>query len=498
MPAFAEWAPDVVPWNNDVAAEASGVLPVEGGYAPFPQPDNSASAATDSPSATTYIRGAFAARSATDTIKIFAFSATKTWEGGAAGAAWTDRTNASSHTLATDEYWSAVQYGTNVIFANSGDNVMVIAAAGGGAATDLGGSPPNSRFPAVIGDYVFLGNTANSVREIKNSGLNDSTTWTLGTKSSSAQTFQDGGAVQGIVGFEQGGFIFQSDTVRRLDIVTDARIFVPHRIDYAYGTTSPYSIVTRGSDVFYYSPSGFVRLGFDGSFEQIGKGKVDGWFRDNSSVSVRPKAIVGALDPVSQRVFWLYATASDASGAILHGLIVYDIDRKKWTHADCALTYIFRALTPGATLSALAVLYSTLTAMVTAGTTFGSDVWKGGAPGIAAFGIDNKLGFFTGTPMAASVQTSTFEPVPGMRGYVRGFRLIGDAVNATGRIGGMERPQSAIAWNPYAPVNGQGRIPTRISNRWAQIQVDIPAGEMWSGLAGVEFDQDDVTPDGKR
>ncbi len=497
MPNFAEWAPDVVPWNNDVAAEALGVLPVDGGYAPFPQPDTSASLATDSPSATTYIRGAFAARSVTDTIKIFAFSASKTWEGGAAGAAWTDRTNASSHTLATDEYWSAVQYGTNVIFANSGDNVMVIAAAGGGAATDLGGSPPNSRFPAVIGDYVFLGSTSNSVREIKNSGLNDSTTWTLGTKSSSAQTFQDGGAVQGIVGFEQGGFVFQSDTVRRLDLVTDARIFVPHKIDYAHGTTSPYSIVSHGNEVFYYSPAGFVRLGFDGSFEQIGKGKVDGWFLENHNVA-RPKAVIGAIDPVTQRIFWLYASASNASSLVLDGLIVYDIDRKRWTHASCALTYIFRALTPGATLSALAALYATLAAMAAAPTTFGADVWRGGAPGIAAFDSANKLGFFTGTPMAASVQTSMFEPVPGMRGYVRGFRLIGDAANAMGRIGGMERPQSAITWNAYAAVNGQGRIPARLSNRWAQIQVDTAVGESWTGLAGVEFDQDDVAPDGKR
>ncbi len=492
MPNFADWQPDVVPWNNDVAAEALGVLPVEGGYAPFPQPDTSASAA-----AATVIQGAFAARSATDTIKIFAFSATKTYEGGAAGAAWTDRTNASSHTLATDEYWSAVQYGTNVIFANSGDNVMVIAAAGGGAATDLGGSPPNSRFPAVIGDYVFLGNTSNSPREIKNSGLNDSTTWTLGTKSSSAQTFQDGGAVQGIVGFEQGGFVLQSDTVRRLDIVTDARIFVPHKIDYAYGTTSPYSIVSRGSEVFYYSPAGFVRLGFDGTFEPIGKGKVDGWFLENHNVT-RPRAIIGALDPVTQRVFWLYASAGNASSTTLDGLIVYDIDRKKWTHATCALTYIFRALTQGATLSALAALYSTLAAMTAAHTMFGADVWRGGAPGLAAFDSANKLGFFTGSPMAASVQTSTFEPVPGMRGYVRGFRLIGDAVNATGRIGGAERPQTAIVFNGPMPVNGQGRVPARISTRWAQIQVDTVAGESWTSLAGIEFDQDDIAPDGKR
>ncbi len=492
MPNFADWAPDVVPWNNDVAAEASGVLPVDGGYAPFPQALSATGAAGS------VIRGAFAARSTTDSVKIFAYSDTKEYEY-TSSTVWTDRTNAGTAPggLAADEYWSSIQYGTNVIFVNAADNVQVIAAAGGGNATDLAGSPPAAKFISIFGDYVFLGNTANGVREIKNSGFNDSTTWTVGTKSSSAQTFVDGGAVQGLVGFEQGGFVFQTETVRRIDIVTDARIFVPHRIDYAHGTSSPYSIVSHGSDVFYYSPQGFVKLGYDGSFTQIGKGKVDGWFRENSNIA-RPKAIIGALDPVSQRVFWLFATASNSSSTTLDGLIVYDIDRDKWTHASCALTYIFRALTPGVTLAGLAALYATLTAMAAAPTTFGSDQWRGGAPGIAAFDSAQKLCFFSGDSMAASVQTSTFEPVPGMRGYVRGFRLIGDAVNATGKIGGAERPQTAIVFNGPAAVNGQGRVPTRISTRWAQIQADIAAGENWTGLAGVEFDQDDVAPDGKR
>lgn len=495
MPAFAEWAPDVAPWNTDVALEASGVVPKEGGYGPLLQPDNTASAA-----AGTVIRGAFAARTASNSTKIFAFSATKAYEADSAGAAFTDRTNASGdYVLPTDEYWSSTQYGTNVVFANTADDVQAIAAAGGGAAADLGGTPPDSRFVAVIGDYLFLGNTANSPREIKNSGLNDATTWTLGTKSSSAQTFQDGGDIQGIVGFEQGGFVFQSEAVRRIDLVTDARIFVPHRIDGAHGTESPNSIVSHGGEVFYRSTTGFVRLGPDGSFTQIGKGKVDGWFRENVNLA-RPKAIIGALDVVSQRIFWLFPTSSNSSSTTLDHLIIYDIDRDKWTHASCALTYLFRAAAPGATLAGVAALYATLAAMKAANTTFGADVWKGGAPGLAAFDSSNKLCFFTGAPMASSVQTSKFEPVPGMRGFVRGYRLIGDAANATGRIAGCERPQDAINLSGAAmqSIDAQGRIPCRQSSRWMQIQIDTPAGTNWSNLVGVEFDPDDVSPDGKR
>ncbi len=492
MQEFGPWEPDRYLVNSASVAEASGVVPKANSYGPLLQP------AAQSIAAGTVIRGAFTARTSTDAIKIYAFSATKAYHYAGISSAWDDYTRLAGgdYTLAADDYWVIKQFGDTLIAVDGtgADAPQFIAVDAGTAFAALAGSPPKSKTVEIIGDYVFLGNTATSARSIKNSGLNDAATWTTYSKGSDTQTFQDGGNVQGIAGYEIGGLVFQTETVRRLSLRTDAAVFETHRIDAARGTASPYSIVKDGSDVYYYTYNGFMRIGGDGSIANIGIDRVNDWFAENQNIS-RPKAIIGALDPLVRRIFWLFATRSNASSTTLDHLIVYDIARDRWTHATTALTYIFTSAAAGVTLSALAALYTTLTAVPYP---FGSDAWRGGAPGIAAFDANKKFCLFTGTPMMASVQTSGFELVPGSRGYINGFRLIGDAVNATAQVGGAERPQSAIVFNGPQLVNAQGRVPARLSARYAQIQVDLAAGEDWNDLQGVDFDQGDIRPDGKR
>ncbi len=494
MPAFAPWEPDGWNLNAEASQEALGVLPKSNSYGPLPQ------AAVGSAAAGTVIRGAFAARTAGNAIAIYAMSATKGYQfGGSVSAAWTDisRLAGGAYGLATDEYWSIKQYGSTLIAANGSDVVQYIDVDSGSNLAALAGSPPNSRYVEVVGDFVQLGATATSRRSVKWSGRNDAATWTAYTKDSDSQVFPDGGDVMGMAGYELGGLVFQTETVRRQVARTDAAIFEFHRIDAARGTPSPYSIVKDGGDVYYYSTNGFMRIGADGSISNIGVNRVNDWFAgaNPDCNKSRFKAIIGALDPLVRRIFWLYPRAGNASSTTLDGLIVYDIERDKWTHASCALTYIFTAYTAGTTLAALAALYSTLSSVPYP---FGSDVWRGGAPGLAAFDANKKMCFFTGTPTAASVQTATFDPIPGGRAFIRGFRLNGDPMNATGKVGGTERPQTAPVFGAAQSINAQGRIPARISTRIAQVQIDVPAGVAWNDLAGIDFEPGDITPDGRR
>ena len=496
MPDFAAWAPDAYPIDTDVSAEASGVLVGPNSYQPFSQP--AVSSLATAAGAAGVIRGAFAARTSDNVIKIYALSATKAYLFTTVGTAWTDVTRAAGdYALESDDYWMIRQYGNLMLATQSANDVQKADVDAGSALIALTGSPPKSKYLEVIGDFVFLGNTATSRRAVKNSGRNDAATWTVGTKDSDGQTFQDGGDVTGMAGYEVGGLVFQSETVRRLSLRTDAAIWEHHRIDAARGTLSPHSIVKDGGDVYYWANTGFMRIGADGSIANIGIDRVNAWFAGANADwnRARPKAIIGALDPIVRRIFWLYPRASNSTSTTLDGMIIYDIDRDRWTHAVVALTYIFTAFTPGLTLAALAALYPTLSAVPYP---FGSDVWKGVAPGLAGFDANNKLVFFSGLPMAASVMTGISQPVSGMRGFVSGFRIIGDAQNATGSIGGAERPQTAVMFNGPSAVNGQGRAMARLSTRYAQIRVDVPAGESWTNLAGVEFDAGDISPDGKR
>ncbi len=488
---FGSWEPDSYLLNANAVAEASGVLPQANSYGPLPQP------AVTSLAAATTIRGAFAARTITNTIAIFALSATKAYKFAGVGSAWTDVTRLANgdYSVATDDYWSLKQYGTNLIAVNNANAVQYIDVdSGNNFAALSAGAPAGSRYVNVVGDFVMLGVTSTSSRQVKWSSRNDATTFTAGQRDSDSQTFPDGGDVMGIAGSEIGGLVFQTETIRRMSVRSDAAIMEFHKIDSARGTRSPYSIVADGNDTYYYSTNGFMKVAADGSSSNIGINRVNDWFRENTNIS-RPKAVIGVLDPTVRRIAFLAPSASNASSTTLDVLVFYDIDRDKWTHATVALTYIFPAATPGVTLTALAALYSTLSAVPYP---LGSDLWKGGAPGLAAFDSANKLCFFTGTPSAASVQTTAFEPIPGARGFVRGFRLLGDAMTATGMVGGTERPQTPVVYNAPQSVNAQGRIPARISTRIAQVQVDIPSGTPWANLQGISFDDGDTAEDGKR
>src|SRR3990167_3734507 len=95
----------------------------------------------------------------------------------------------------------------------------------------------------------------------------------------------------------------------------------------------------------------------------------------------------------------------------------------------------------------------------------------GGTPYLAAFDSAYKMAFFNGTNMAATVQTSEFQAIPGRRAFVSGFRPITDAANVTGRVAGRESPQGAVAWAATASVNKQGLIPTRTSARLHRVEV---------------------------
>jgi hypothetical protein len=130
-----------------------------------------------------------------------------------------------------------------------------------------------------------------------------------------------------------------------------------------------------------------------------------------------------------------------------------------------------------------------------------SDVWKGGAPRMAAFDGTFKMNFFTGTPIAAVLQTGLFSPVPGSRGYVNGFRLVSDAANASGRIAVTERQQTPETWlAPGAVLTNQGIIHSRASGRHMRFEVTIPAGTDWNKASGISLEDDEglVTAAGGR
>lgn len=487
MPPFGSWRPDVYDTNTAYAGEAIGVLPRAGSWGPWPSLA-ALSEALDGP-----CRGAYLAKTNDGDSVLFAGTATALYKYIGASDPWQDVTRVSggAYAVSDDERWSFDVFGSKLIATNGIDDVQVIDVLGGSNFTALPGSPPKARYVKTVGDYLFLLSLSTSRGAVAWSGTNDIGTWTRNVKRSDTQEFPDGGFVQGMSALD-AGLIIQRDCVRRFGSHPQAT-WQFARVADSQGTDSPNSIVSHKNVLYYYGIDGFVAAGGDGQTVEIGLEYVDEWFAGNSNQS-RLSMIQGALDPTRPRIFWLFPTTGNSSHVLDH-IISFDIALKEWSHAAVEASTIIPAASLGYTLDNLDDLGYT---METLPFSLDSRVWQGGAPYLAAFDSAHKLAFFSGSNMAATVQTGQLQLIPGKRAFVNGFRLDGDAEAATGRIATAESQQAAEVWTAASTINAQGFIPCRASSRLHRFEVSVPAGETWQHLRGVTHDEGDVVLDGMR
>ena len=118
---------------------------------------------------------------------------------------WIDVTKIGGpYTTAAGERWHFAQYGTLGIATNFSDPPQKIDLTNPTAVfEDLGGTPPNARYVAVVGSFLEFGNLSDAggvnvfPSRVKWSGLNDAEEWQPTINSSGLQDFLDGGPVQG-------------------------------------------------------------------------------------------------------------------------------------------------------------------------------------------------------------------------------------------------------------------------------------------------------------
>ncbi len=502
MPTFPAWKPDAYSLGTGFSPDVNGVLPGPGGWTPWPALEALSAAVASA------VRGAFIARTSAGAAVIFAATATKLYKY-ASASSWTEvtrgiGTSVDNYALAADTVPQFDQFGDIVLYVNGVDEPQYYNLTSSTEFADVPGSPPvGAAGVRVVGDHVWLFNFPTPLgptgivptgsSQIAWSGFRDWDYWTLGEKSASFATFPAGGFVMGCT-TQLAGLVFLERAIWRY--VKDAvKIFDFAPVQEEQGTPSPQSIVQHEGDAYFYGTDGFCAIGNSG-VRQIGNEWVNNWFIDRVNQS-RFKQIIGALDPVKMRVYWIYPDSSNSSSYTHNGILCYDmLNRERpWSKADIECEYIFSGATPGASLSDLASLYTTL-----AGVPYpiGSDAWLGGAPRLAAFDTAHKLAFFTGNGVEATVQTAEFQPIPGRRFYTNGFRPVTDAAAATGRVYVKERAQDEMTAGSSSSLTAQGLIPVRASGKILAEEVSVPAGEQWSFISGVDHEDGDIVPDGRR
>lgn len=485
MIPFGEWLPDRGDFENPGLTVATNVLPkTQDSYGPFPD------LTVYSNALTARCQGAFAGRSAAGNVTNFSGDATKLYT--LSGATWSSVNTGFS--TATDESWRFTQFGEFVIATNLTDEPKKWTLDSSSAFSQLSSGAPKARYAANINPgFLMFGNTVDGTdgavpNRVWWSGIGDATSF-LTPGSAAAQAVQSdfndmpaGGWVQGIIGAVGGadGVVFMDTSIYRAQYQGPPDVFGFYEVERARGTPAPGSIINVGSMAFYLGEDGFYV--FDGSRSiPIGNTKIDKTFYSTLDQSYFHR-ISSAVDPINKLVFWAYPTSSASSGNP-DRILCYNWELGRWSEAEINCELIYRSLSQGYTLDSLDTYSTDLDALPFS---LDSRVWTGGRLILSAFNADHKLAFFTGSNLAATLETSELTGQSGRRVLIQGVRPMVDGGTITSAIGYRDTPQASLTYTTATSAGSNGVCPQRISTRYARARVSIAAGGTWTHALGFE------------
>lgn len=477
----AEYRPDISDYEGSTSRLILNAVPQGDGYGPFP------SFASYTASLPAPCRGAFYALKSDGSIVTFAATATKLYQLNNTNFTWTDVSlgGGTYSSVSSSAQWQFAQTG-NLVFATQANALLqVFDLSSATAFSNALGSPPQAAYIAVIGRFLVLSGLLSSPYNIQWSGLNDfnsSTSWTVGTNSSDFQNFPDGGIVRGVAGGSQSGIIFQDQAIRSMAYVAGSPIiFQIDRITQDKGLFAPYSIIRAGENVFFYAGQGFHMIPPGGVPQQIGRERVDRTFLadlDKGNLQL----FMGAADPRSTRVYWAYKSVSGTVGSY-DKLLGYDFLLDRFFPVMMSGQYLLGISQSGLTLENLDSISGSIDAMTLSLDDYATAV----QPQLAEFDSTNKLGFFSGTPLEAKIQTPE-QGTDGQRLTVKGFRPITDAKTVYGSIYYRDNPFATPIAGTEVGLSRVGRCDMMRDARYVRFQNRIPAGTTWSFYGGVEPD----------
>ena len=488
MIPFGSYAPDQPDYANAGGATvAQNVLPrTKGSYTPMA----SLTAVSDALTAT--CQGAFASRDKDGNVKTFAGDATKLYE--LNGSNWSDVSN-GTYSLGDEETWEFAQYGERVIAVGTAQTPQDYLLGTDSAFSDLAGSPPTGRHVGVIKDFVFIGNLTGEPSAVHWCAIDNPTDWpTIGTadafqKQSDKQVLPEGGWVQQIVGAVGNidGLIFMDTAIWRVQYEGAPYAFGFYKVENSRGTPAPNSVANIGTEAFYLSEDGFYRTNGAGS-APIGAQRIDKWFWSQVDQSYLYR-VYAVADPINKIVIWAFPENGTSTGnPSLY--VAYNWDVDEWTHGSLSCQLIFRDLTQGYNLDNADGLGFTVDTAP-----YGPDsrAWTGGRAILSAIDTDNKLARFTGSNLAAVIETGEIGGMelvrdPSQRVYVSGVRPYVDGGTVTVGLKYRDTTQASTSTDGPNSVDGDGAAHFSRSARYVRAQVNIAAGGTWTHAQGVDFD----------
>lgn len=456
---FGEYLPDHPPLNNPGTTNVLNVVPSPGGYRPF----YAQSVVSDA--LTARAQGATSARDKNSQTYIFAGDSAALYE--LTSTSFTDISDVGGYTTNDDDMWDFTQFNDIVIATNFVDPVQKYELDVDSTFSEMAASAPKARYCSRIRDFVVLGNINDGTlrpNRVQWSPFDDPTgDWTV--SSTTQADYQDlnaeGGWIKRIVGGEYG-VIFQERAIWRMTYVGDDIVFQFDEVETGRGTQAPLSVVKIGNIIFYLGNDGFYL--FNGSSSTpIGENKVNKAFFSDLDANYIHR-VSAALDARENVVYVAYPGSGSTDGT-LNKMLAFSLTQNRWApidQTDTPVHLLFNPFSSGFDLDSLDTPFPG--GVDSVGFSVDSSAFTGGRIQLAAIDNDNKLAYFSGDALDATLETGETRFGAGastvfeVRPIVEGFDTL--TITPKARTGTNDNYTSGTASSPRSN-NGSAHMRSR-------------------------------------
>ena len=379
------------------------------------------------------------------------------------------------------DLWTAAVFGDNFYVSNINDPLQVLAMTSGSNFANAPGSPPQAKFIATIGDFLFLAHLKEGAtllpRKWQHSKINDPTSWVIdgAPGASDAQLIPDGDDIMALLPMAGASARIIQKRARRALIFSpgSSTAFQQIDIDATRGAVAAHSCVSLGSNQYFFlSADGFV---MNDEYSPIGAERVDTWFFSQVDPA-RLYSVKATADPSKKLVWVAYQTPTG-----LRKIIGYNWFLNRWFQSDEEVDLFITTVSPGYVLDDLpGVLNDYPTPPVD------SPFWGGGVLNFGAFKSDGKLYLFAGAKTSAVIETPTMELAAGQGAYVWGAELLGNLDGFTLQHGTAFTPNQPMSWSSQqlrSPITNI--CPFSRDGKWHRFRITIGTGGSGTHIHGI-------------
>lgn len=387
---------------------------------------------------------------------------------------------ASGHAVPAGDNESLERFGSKLLGTNIADGIRSYDIETGTDEGAVSGAPA-ARSIMSVGDVIVALDCDGDNRLIRNSDINDHTNWTSG--SADKQPVEDGGALIAGVAVSQGSaIIFQREAIRLMNFGGSGGgpLYSLTLITSKSGAVSEKSVVSARGGAYFLDTDGFKHVLPGQLPEPIGLlNGISSWFLDQVGAD-RLREVEGSYDRFRQIIWWRFPVQGDNT-SVFSRMIGFHIFLQKWVTLTVNTSALFTTALPGFTYDTMPDNpYDTIDDLP-----YDDRYWSGGEPLFAGFDSDFKFSTFSGTALAATLET--FRLANPVSTLITQITPETDAATSTFQLGVADNINTASTWKTAAGIENSGIVRTRGRGKVIQVRQNIPAAATWTYTKGLSW-----------